>query len=375
VLTPSNLLPLPLLRERGQGVSIPEQTKNLQRRIDLINSLSYTSVRIHRMMNQTTRPIPYLCSFPEGFIKQRRTWMKRIRVIHWLLGFILCFGIVISLTGGQAAIASDNSTLPQSPSQETPPLEEKLELKSPYPVLKEKAGNLFEFQVELHYHGSKSRVFDLSVVSTSGAYVDIIAPFTVDKGIESILVKPDEEYPDTVKVRYNPALSGQKEPGKYVITLRASSGDISDSIDLTAVVTGRYELFINTSSGRLNANITSGEDNHIGILMKNTGATALENVRFSANVPQGWGVAFHPDKVESLNATITQESDMVITPPSNTIAGDYEITVMAISSEALSEMKLRITVTTPTIWGWIAVIIVVVVIAGLAVTFIRLGRR
>jgi uncharacterized membrane protein len=178
-----------------------------------------------------------------------------------------------------------------------------------------------------------------------------------------------------VKVRYNPVLSKHIEPGNYLITFRASSGNISDSIELTAVVTARYEMFINTPSGRLNAEVTSGKDNHIGVRVGNSGSVALKDVRFSANVPQGWGVNFTPEVVDSIEPGHIQESDMVITPNSNTIAGDYEITVSAITSEALSEMKLRITVATPTIWGWIAVLIVVVVIAGLAVIFTQLGRR
>jgi uncharacterized membrane protein len=38
-------------------------------------------------------------------------------------------------------------------------------------------------------------------------------------------------------------------------------------------------------------------------------------------------------------------------------------------------LALRVTVSTPTIWGWVGIIIVVLVIAGLAVLFVKLGRR
>ena len=302
--------------------------------------------------------------------------MKGIKVVHWLLFFVLFFWLVVSLPGDQKAIASqesDNSILLQTPSQKEPPREDKIELKALYPVLKEKAGRLFEFPVELHYQGSKARVFDLSVVATREGYIDILASFTAtDKGIESILLNPDEEFPARVRVRYNPTM---KEPGRYVITLQASSGDISDSIELTAVVTARYELSINTDNRRLNAEVTAGKDNHIGVLVWNRSSVALEDVRFGANVPQGWGVNFSPDMVGSLGIEFIQKSDMVITPPSNTIAGVYEITVMAITDETFAEMKLRITVTTPTIWGWVGILIVVAVIAGLAVIFGMLGRR
>jgi len=306
--------------------------------------------------------------------------MKKIRVACRILCFVLLFGIVLSMSIGQTVLASQESNcgvLPQSPNQDEPVIEDKLELKSPYPVLKEKAGRLFEFQVEMHYQGTKSRVFDLSVITDyPGSYVDILAPFTAsDKGIESILLKPGEEYPDIVKVRYNPMNKGQIEPGKYLITLQASSGDIAASIELTAVVTARYESSISTPSGLLSADVTAGKDNHISVAARNGGSVPLENLRFSANVPQGWSVDFTPDIVESVAPGTVQRSEMVIMPPGNTIAGDYEIKVMAITAETLAEMTLRLTVTTPTIWGWIGVLIVVAVIVALAVIFILLGRR
>jgi uncharacterized membrane protein len=66
---------------------------------------------------------------------------------------------------------------------------------------------------------------------------------------------------------------------------------------------------------------------------------------------------------------------MIITPDRDTIAGDYEIKVMALHPEVFKDMSLRITVATPSIWGWISVLIIILVIAGLAAIFIRLGRR
>ena len=166
-----------------------------------------------------------------------------------------------------------------------------------------------------------------------------------------------------------------RTPGRYLITLQASSGDIADTIELTAVVTARYETFINTSTTRLNAEVTAGKDNHIGVRVGNDSSVALDDVRFSANVPQGWGISFNPELIASMEPKQILESDMVLTPASNTIAGDYEIKVMALNAETLSDMKLRITVTTPTVWGWVGVLIVIAVIAGIATIFILLGRR
>jgi uncharacterized membrane protein len=67
--------------------------------------------------------------------------------------------------------------------------------------------------------------------------------------------------------------------------------------------------------------------------------------------------------------------DLTINPPGKTIAGDYALTVHATSDNASDDLELRITVLTPSLWGWVGVGIVLLVVAGLAVVFVRLGRR
>ena len=68
---------------------------------------------------------------------------------------------------------------------------------------------------------------------------------------------------------------------------------------------------------------------------------------------------------------------VIIKPPrTGAIAGDYNILLSANSEDYTPDsLRIRVTVLTPGIWGWISIIIVVVVIAGLGVLFWRLGRR
>jgi len=79
--------------------------------------------------------------------------------------------------------------------------------------------------------------------------------------------------------------------------------------------------------------------------------------------------------VENLAPGLAQDVDVVIEPPEKTIAGDYSITIRADSEETSDSLEFRVTVETPTIWGWVGIAIVLVVIAGLAVLFRQLGRR
>jgi len=97
---------------------------------------------------------------------------------------------------------------------------------------------------------------------------------------------------------------------------------------------------------------------------------------FSSTKPEGWEITYTPKEIDSLGAGLTQEVDVVITPPDKTIAGDYGITLRGLAEQGLSDtIELRVTVLTSTIWGWVGILIVVVVVAGLAVLFWRLGRR
>ena len=133
---------------------------------------------------------------------------------------------------------------------------------------------------------------------------------------------------------------------------------------------------LTTDTGNLNTQATAGKDNNFSFNMVNSGSASLDNLNLTADKPQGWTVTFKPDKVDSISAGQTQQEQAIITPPEGkTIAGDYIITFKASNDKVNQSMQVRVTVLTPSIWGWVGIIIIVVVIGGLAVLFMRLGRR
>ena len=66
---------------------------------------------------------------------------------------------------------------------------------------------------------------------------------------------------------------------------------------------------------------------------------------------------------------------MEITAPDRAVSGDYMLNVTTNSPDTNKSIDFRVTVSTPTIWGWIGAFIVAMVVLGLAAVFIRLGRR
>ena len=293
--------------------------------------------------------------------------MSKSRAVHWLLCFVLLFGVVAGLVGNQVLVAAQQDN-------EEPPLEEKLELDCMYPVLRGESGVGFEFEVKLKYQGSERRRFELATTAPLSWRAQIMAGYD-GKEVTAIEMEPGKTYPETLKVRFSPASREALEPGEYVVTFEAGSGNIKDTIELKVVVTAKYEMLLTTETGRLNAEVTAGKDNHVSILLVNLGTADIKNISQSSSKPEGWDITFNPDKVESLEPGLTQEVDVVINPSEKTIAGDYAVTLRAESERLYEKLEFRVTVLTPTIWGWVGVLIVLVVIAGLGVVFWRLGRR
>jgi len=305
--------------------------------------------------------------------------MKKSRIVGYLLCFVLLFAMLTSLAGEQAVLATQEGVIGSislPPAQEEPPIEEKLELNCLYPVQSDIAGESFEFEVAFKWTSSEFRTFDLNATGPPKWTISLTGGRT-GKEIPAIGLEPEKTYPDTVIVEFAPLAGEMPEPGEYVVTLTASSEDITETIELKAVVTALYRYAFYTATGRLSTKMTAGKEHRFSVLIANTGTEVIEKIELLSSKPAKWSIEFEPtDEVNNLEPGMAQELYAVIKPPRETIAGDYMVTMQA-RSPGLSPRKfdLRVTVLTPTVLGWVGIIIVVVVIAGLGFLFRRLGRR
>jgi len=309
--------------------------------------------------------------------------MSRFRVTYYLA----CAALLLMACGGLVT-APIASAMPDtrldlsspSPSQKSPETEE-ITLTCQYPVLSSYAGTSFAYSIELRYiGGAEPRVFDLRAKVPAGFNYSITSSYGEGAEIGAIRLDPQKTYPDTISVTVRPYAWLVPKPGEYPVTVEVSSGTIKNSIELKAIVTAKYDLGLEPSTGRLNTSATAGEDNYFTISITNTGSADLEKINFSSRVtgtPSGWSVTFDPEKIDSLPVGGTREIQVNIKPAEKTIAGDYMVSISAEpeSKYAFGNLDIRLTVLTPTIWGWVGVGIVILVIAGLAVMFMRLGRR
>ena len=307
--------------------------------------------------------------------------MNRSRIARCLACFILLFVALTTLLGSSIVLAAEESSsgpILSPPSQEEPqPEGEPIEFFAKFPTIEGVASDIFDFEVMITPSTDEYAVkYDFNVVTPPGWEAGVWGDYP-QKRVSSIDFRGERVHSETINVKAVPLPGENPEPGDYVITLEMSSAEpeFKASIDLTAVVTYSYEFGMYTETGRLNAQVTAGEDNHISILLLNTGTGTIEDLTLSSDKPEGWDITFNPEKIDTLEPGLKREVDVVIKPPKKAIAGDYVATLTSDSERGSDSLEMRITVLTSTVWGWAGVGIAAGVIAGLIVLFRRLGRR
>jgi len=254
--------------------------------------------------------------------------------------------------------------------------EPSIEIAPTYPKLEAIYGTAFEFELEFKYTGIETREFNLRVTAPQGWTVYMTPQYESAKRISAIRLEPGYTTGNKIKLLATAPYWPLPEPGEYKITLEAISGEIKGSTELTATITAIYSMALAPTTERYNTTVKAGKDNIFSIEVQNQGTAAIDNITFSSLNPTGWTIKFSPEKIDSLPALGSQTVEVNIKPPTETIAGDYQITLRT-SSEQVSreEVDIRVTVETPTIWGWVGIGIIVLVVAGLAYIFMRFSRR
>ncbi len=239
-----------------------------------------------------------------------------------------------------------------------------------YPALKAKGGSPFAFKADIGYIGPEETIFNLTAEAPQGWYVSIQPSYETTE-ISAVKLVPGKK--ESLKIVATP-LTAQK-PGEYIIKIKASSDTLQAETEFKAVITDTYELTFSPTNGRYDTKTTSGKDNHFAVQLKNTGSAAIEKITLTSSGPDGWKIKYNPAEIDKLDAGKTKDIDVTVFPPDKTIAGDYMVTLNVASENSSPKMDVRVTVQTPTIWGWVGIGIIVIVILGVAIIFAKLGRR
>jgi uncharacterized membrane protein len=166
------------------------------------------------------------------------------------------------------------------------------------------------------------------------------------------------------------------ETGDYSLVIRAESaeGTLSGEIELKATVVGSHDVELELST--LYTTITIGDSVEFSVEVTNAGLSPLTSLYLETAVPEDWEVIVSPSQLASLaprdSAAFTISAESLF----DTVAGDYIVTVQALSDQAESEeADLRVTAQASTSWGFLGIGLAVIAVIGLAIVFTRFKRR
>ena len=278
------------------------------------------------------------------------------------------YEIVITAQAGEQNVGSIALTVSiQDPGSLT-----EIGLTTKFPEVTVEAGKAFSYQLNLANYGSISRIVLLSVDAPADWKAVIksgsseisqlnIAPASSD-GVEQLTIEVTP--PSTVALdTYN-----------ISVQIKSESGVVLAELNLKATITGSYSLQLSLST--LLTSTTSGESASCTATLTNTGYSTLSVVGLEFEAEDGWDVTISPSQVDLLKPQQSYTFDVVMETPSDTVSGDYLVTLAGLSDQTESNpMQIRVTVNTSTSWGIYGFGIAIVVVLALILVFKKFKRR
>ncbi len=243
-------------------------------------------------------------------------------------------------------------------------------LSAQYPNLRGQAGSSFSFKLDLKNDSGQDRAVNFSA-NTPQDWEVTFAPSYDQKQISTLRMKAG----DSQGLDVNVTAPRKVEAGDYNINVTATSGTDRSEAPLKVTVLGNFKLSLDTATGQLNSKATVDQDSTVSMVVRNTGASTLQNVTMSASSPDGWKATFNPEKIESIPPEQSREVAVTIHPGQRALAGDYMVHLTASGTNTSDTKDLRISVETPTTWGWAGIAAIIIVLGGLGYLFAKLSRR
>jgi len=164
--------------------------------------------------------------------------------------------------------------------------------------------------------------------------------------------------------------------GSYTIPVqvRSETGVVYTETELKATIIGSYALGLEPST--LLTSVTTGGSTTFSAEITNAGHTSVTVVSLDVETPEGLESSITPTQVELLKPRESLTFNVLVKASEDTVAGDYLITLTALSDQVESDsVQVRVTVTAPTSWGMIGVGVAVVIVIALLFVFMKFKRR
>ena len=163
--------------------------------------------------------------------------------------------------------------------------------------------------------------------------------------------------------------------GNYNFLFRIGNEEFFQEVPVQVSLTGVPEILVTTPDRRLNIDATAGKATIARIRIVNAGTAEMTDLDLLADAPANWDITFDPDDVPLLPVDSIIDISVSVTPPGDSVPGDYAISVRARNPLVDEAVNFRVTVSQATIWQWVGIGLLIVVLGGLVGLFLRLGRR
>lgn len=244
-----------------------------------------------------------------------------------------------------------------------------------YPAIDVEAGRTVYFTLNIRNIGLMDEVLYLNL---TGKPSDWSVVFRVaGKIVRSLLIPAGSTATIVVEATPSPYI----KIGEYKFNIQVSSEDkvLMETVTLSVNVFGSYGLSVTFPEfPALYFTITSGESRTFTVRVENTGFLNVTNLYISVDVPSAldWRIDVEPKKVSILKPNDKVEFKVNVYVSAIVSAGDYFITVKAVSDQTSSTGRdIRVTVTKPTEWGYVGFAIVAIAIIAVIMVFRRFGRK
>ncbi|WP_298665283.1 NEW3 domain-containing protein [uncultured Methanofollis sp.] len=162
--------------------------------------------------------------------------------------------------------------------------------------------------------------------------------------------------------------------GDYSFSAVIESSSDTYTEDLTAKISGSYEMRLSADRYRYEANM--GETVDFSASVRNIGnAGALTGIRFEVSAPQGWKATVTPTNITSLQPGESKKVSVKVVPPPNIVASEYKVTVKAISDQGEQSDDFRIVVKEQSFAAILGLLLLVGIGGGVWYYFRKYQRR
>ncbi len=226
------------------------------------------------------------------------------------------------------------------------------------------------FQFTIHNNSAAESLIDLASQAPSGFTVKFTEQYG-SKNINNISISAGGSA--TLKATVTPP-QGVSE-GSYQVTVIAKSGSVSASGKETLTIKGQPRLSLTGENGILSFSANAGKTKSVKLEVTNTGTADAKEVKLSSSTPNGWSATFTPSTISSIVAGKSEEVTMEVSPSSQAITGDYQLTVKASSEGSSISQTFRTTVKTGSMLGLVSLLVIAIAVLILILTMKKYGRR